>query len=403
MKPVQLYRTLAEKFVFKNSFPDMLVSDSLVALVQFLFDEQEAHIVNALTFVPKPAKTIARFVNLPVEVVRPVLDALGEKCFILRLTMAGVPVYGLIPLAPGIFEFQMIKSKDDPDNVPFYREFARLFEDVYHEYLTYFKPKAEGKDLRFGRIVPVEKSIDASTGIMPLATDRYSEIVERNKSFCLVDVCACRTHQEFLGQGCGRAMHACSAMGWLADMAIDKGIARRVSREEFMEAKTAAMEAGLVNMVDNLEDPMQVCSCCTCCCGALRILKDYNIPTIIAKSHFEAWVDGDTCIGCKKCVEICPMEAISMVAETAVIDHTKCIGCGLCVPKCTKAKAITLKERYGHKPPSKDVLSYAAERIEELQGMQKSLLPRLSLGAGSLLYQLSPKQLSGPRYKPPKS
>ena len=239
MNTAGIYRALAEKFVFKNSFPNVLVSDSLLALVKFLFDEQEVRVMNALTFVPKPAKTIARFLNLPLDVVRPILESLGDRCMILRLTMAGVPVYNLIPLAPGIFEFQMIKSKDDVGNASFYREFARLFEDVYHEYLTFFKPQTKDKDLRFGRIVPIEKSLEASTGIMPMATDRYSEIVERNKSFSLVDVCACRTHQEFLGQGCGRAMHACSAMGWLADMAIDKGIARRVSREEFMDAKTA--------------------------------------------------------------------------------------------------------------------------------------------------------------------
>ena len=303
---------------------------------------------------------------------------------ILRLTMAGVPVYNLLPLAPGIFESQMIRSKSDAENAPFYREFAKLFEDVYHEYMLYFKDKAKGKDLRFGRIVPIEKSLESTTGVMPLATDRYSEIVERNRSFSLVDVCACRTHQEYLGgRGCGRG--PCTRVrpwGWLADMAIDKNIARRVSREEFLEAKAAAVEAGLVNMVDNLEDPMQVCSCCTCCCGVMRILKEYNIPTIIAKSHFEASVDADKCIGCNQCVEICPMEAVSLVDGKAVIDHTRCIGCGLCVPKCSKAKAISLKERYGHKPPSKDVLAYAAERIEELKGIQKALLPRLTLGAG---------------------
>ncbi|WP_028316084.1 4Fe-4S binding protein [Desulfatibacillum aliphaticivorans] len=403
MSSLKIYRSLAEKFVFKSMFPNVLVTDSLLALVKFLFDEQEAKVLNALSFAPKPAKTVARYANLPLETVRPILEDLGDRFMILRLTMAGVPVYNLLPLAPGIFESQMIRSKSDAENAPFYREFARLFEDVYHEYMLYFKDKAKGKDLRFGRIVPIEKSLESTTGVMPLATDRYSEIVERNRSFSLVDVCACRTHQEYLGQGCGRAMHACSAMGWLADMAIDKNIARRVSREEFLDAKAAAVEAGLVNMVDNLEDPMQVCSCCTCCCGVMRILKEYNIPTIIAKSHFEASVDADKCIGCNQCVEICPMEALSLVDDKAVIDHTRCIGCGLCVPKCGKTKAISLKERYGHKPPSKDVLAYAAERIEELKGIQKSLLPRLTLGAGSLLYQLSPKQLTGPRYKPPKS
>ncbi len=400
MNAATIYQSLAEKFVFKESFPDVLVGDSLLAMVKFLFTEEEAHIVYALSVAPQPAKSVARAVHRPVEEVRPILASMADRCLVMSLKMAGVTVYSLLPMAPGIFEFQMIKYRDDVENKAFYEEFARLFEDAYDEYMTFFQPKTQDMDLRFGRIVPIEKSLDTSTGIMPLTTDRYSEIVERNNSFSLVNTCACRTEKELLGQGCDRGMHACSAMGWLADMAIEKGIARRVSRQEFMDAKIAAAEAGLVNMVDNLEDPMQVCSCCTCCCGALRMLKEYNIPTIIAKSHFEAWIDQEKCIGCKKCAEACPMDAITVKKKKAYVDYARCIGCGVCVLQCDKGHALSMKERFGHKPPSKNLVAYLAERNEELRGAPNSGLPKLAFGAGSLLYQLSPKHVSGPRYKP---
>jgi electron transfer flavoprotein alpha subunit len=48
------------------------------------------------------------------------------------------------------------------------------------------------------------------------------------------------------------------------------------------------------------------------------------------------------CIGCGKCVSVCPFEAISMVNKKAVIDLTKCTLCGSCVVVCP-VKAIVIK------------------------------------------------------------
>ena len=52
----------------------------------------------------------------------------------------------------------------------------------------------------------------------------------------------------------------------------------------------------------------------------------------VVKTKYE--VKPDACIGCKLCVDKCPVEAIKMVDGKAVIDKEKCIGCGICVNKC---------------------------------------------------------------------
>jgi len=45
-------------------------------------------------------------------------------------------------------------------------------------------------------------------------------------------------------------------------------------------------------------------------------------------------VNPDICTGCGSCVEMCPMEAIELINDTATIDETKCSNCRLCVTEC---------------------------------------------------------------------
>lgn len=45
-------------------------------------------------------------------------------------------------------------------------------------------------------------------------------------------------------------------------------------------------------------------------------------------------VNKDVCIGCGTCVGSCPVEAISMVDNKAVIDQEICIHCGTCAGVC---------------------------------------------------------------------
>lgn len=53
-----------------------------------------------------------------------------------------------------------------------------------------------------------------------------------------------------------------------------------------------------------------------------------------------AVVDEDTCIGCGACVDVCPVDAISM-NDKAKIDADTCTECGACVDECP-VEAISL-------------------------------------------------------------
>jgi ferredoxin len=46
-----------------------------------------------------------------------------------------------------------------------------------------------------------------------------------------------------------------------------------------------------------------------------------------------AKVKKDECIACGSCVDVCPVEAITL-DDIAVIDEEKCTDCGACVEEC---------------------------------------------------------------------
>jgi len=45
-------------------------------------------------------------------------------------------------------------------------------------------------------------------------------------------------------------------------------------------------------------------------------------------------VNPDECVGCETCVPVCPVEAISMQDDIAVIDQDTCTECEACVATC---------------------------------------------------------------------
>jgi ferredoxin len=138
-----------------------------------------------------------------------------------------------------------------------------------------------------------------------------------------------------------------------AEYLISRNAGKRLSHEEALALIDQCEELGLIHTCENstrMRPRWGMCNCCTDCCMIYEPINRLHAPVTkcIAKSRYEARLDGELCTGCEICVDWCPFGAIKMAKpkgskeEKAFVDTEKCMGCGICVLKCDY-QALSLK------------------------------------------------------------
>jgi len=57
------------------------------------------------------------------------------------------------------------------------------------------------------------------------------------------------------------------------------------------------------------------------------------------------WINQEACVGCGICVDVCPVDAISMEGQKAVITMDECIRCGRCHSACPQEAVMHDSEK----------------------------------------------------------
>jgi len=280
-----------------------------------------------------------------------ILDNMVQKGQIGSISADGVQTYALFPFIVGIWEFQMNRLD---------KELAELFHEYYPhlgQVLGKFAPSVT-------RVVPLQAQIKAEQTVLPYEDVR--QMFGQSKSFQLMN-CICRKEQALLGKPCKYPTEVC--MGFSRhEGAFDKyPLGKIISKDQALAVLDKAEEEGLVHLTYNLKgDSFFLCNCCSCCCLALKAIKDFHFPHMVAKSHYVASIDQDTCAACGTCAnERCPMDAIVADNGGYKVQPERCIGCGVCTNTCpTESMSLVHRPEVEREQPAENILDWYMKRAQ---------------------------------------
>ncbi len=328
-------------------------------LAEELFTEEEAELAIRMPLTPVTAEKMAEETAQDLNKVTTLLEEMADKGFLFCKTRKGTRLYNLMQLVPGISEYQFMRgTSTDRD-----KKLARLFEDFHN--VTWGNPDANKSrpTVPFARVLVVEKEMPHGVAVHPY--DKVSEYIEQSKSIS-VSQCFCRHQAELLEEPCDKPKETCFCFGPTAEFVMERGFGRRIAKEEALEILDRCEDAGLVHCSSNVSDRIDfLCNCCICHCGIIQTLKDTRKISFGATSNYLVAVDSAECTGCGDCLEICPLDILSLQGDVVDRDAGMCIGCGLCVSRCpSEALSMVPREEVITPPESfRDLMTAMAASI----------------------------------------
>jgi len=321
----------------------------LYKILQVLFSEKEAQLVSLLPIKPFTAEKASRIWKLDLNSTRKILDTLADRALLVDIEQNGEQEYSLPPPMAGFFEFSMMRIRHDIDQKALgelFYQYLNVEEDFIRELFT-------RGETQLGRVFVNEPVLSDENALHVLDYERTTEII-RTATHIGVGMCYCRHKMEHLGKACNAPMDICMTFNTTAASLTKHGHARRIDSVECLDLLHQAYDHNLVQFGENVRQEVNfICNCCGCCCEAMIAARRFAILNPVHTTNFIPVINDELCNGCSKCVNVCPVEAISLVSandalkpkrKKALLIEDRCLGCGLCARSCT-TKSIILKSR----------------------------------------------------------
>jgi len=328
-------------------------------LLEELFAPEEAELACTMPLELATAETIAEGAGRGLEESISILESMADKGLVFALQKGGPTLYRLMPLAPGIYEYQFMAGEVSERA----KKLARLFDELTpvtgNESASFDAPR-----FPFSRVLPVEKELDNELNVQPY--EKVSEYL-KNAEHIAVSMCYCRHHAELTGNPCDKPKEVCMSVGPGAKYAAERGFGRLISTDEALRILELSEEAGLVHCTSNTSKYIDfICNCCICHCAILHQHKAMRKVNLGQPSNYLVEVDPGRCDLCETCIERCPMDAFSIVDNALERDAVLCMGCGLCVSTCP-SEALRMVAREEHHTPPKGQRELFAAMAASLQ------------------------------------
>jgi len=322
----------------------------LFSILRMLFSEREAGLVAGLPIKPFTAKRASEIWKTDLAEAQTLLDRLADRGILVDVEdRHGTSWYTLPPPMAGFFEFSLMRVREDVDQ--------KVLSELFYEYLNveedFIRALFTEGETRLGRTFVQEPALSEENALHVLDYERASEVIA-TASHRAVGMCYCRHKMQHLGRACDAPMHICMTFNNTAKSLTKHGIAREVDQKEGMDLLQQAYDRNLVQFGENAQRRVNfICNCCGCCCEAMIAARRFAIMNPIHTTNFLPEVHQETCNGCGKCVNVCPVEAMTLVSandprqpkrKTAKLEEDRCLGCGVCVRSCGHA-ALALRSR----------------------------------------------------------
>lgn len=355
-----------------NRFPQGAPSSHLLyKILQILFSQKEADLVSLLPIKPFTAEKASKIWKKDITSSKKILDELASRAILFDFNFKNndKQFYILPPPMAGFLEFSMMRIRDDIDQ-KFLSELLYQYINVEDDFVKALFLQGE---TQFGRVLVHEPAIDDVNTLEVLDFEKASEIIKTAEHIGMT-ICYCRHKMHHLNKACNAPMDICMTLNMSAAFLIKHGFARKVDATECIENLHRAYEYNLVQFAENVRKNTNfICNCCSCCCDAMTVAKRFGLQRPVHTTNFLPEIKHETCTGCGKCADICPVGAISLVSDKnsenrkskkAVLDEKICLGCALCKKTCPSENIRLLQRKERIIPPYNTIHRTVAMAIE---------------------------------------